>query len=90
MFSGIALQNLTTKEKVFPWLYHKNCDDFSYHNCLFGVHKSKESTGRANATRALAGPHWYDFSHDEPIGDSHAFACSTCSMYGNGMHSTWS
>ena len=44
--SSSVLQSLTTKEKIFPWLLNKNCEDFSYYNCMFGVHKSKESTGR--------------------------------------------
>lgn len=44
--SNFCMNNLTTKEKVFPWLMSKNCEDFSYHNCLFGAHKSKEATGR--------------------------------------------
>jgi len=41
-----SIQNLTTKEKVIPWLMKKNCEDFSYNNCQFGVIKAKESTGR--------------------------------------------
>ena len=37
---------MTTKEKVFPWLMKKNCEDFSFNNCQFGIIKQKESTGR--------------------------------------------
>jgi len=65
-FSGISLQCLTTKEKVFPWIYHKNCEDFSYHNCIFGVHKSKESTGRAVVFREFG------------ITNSYTLECSFC------------
>jgi hypothetical protein len=41
-----ATQNLTVKEKVFPWLFHKNCEDFDFASSQFGIVKSKESTGR--------------------------------------------
>jgi len=44
--NNISLNCLTSKEKVFPWLMNKNCEEFSYNGCLFGVHKSKEATGR--------------------------------------------
>ena len=40
------LSNLTVKEKVFPWIFHKNCEDFDFASSSFGIVKSKESTGR--------------------------------------------
>ena len=44
----------------------KNCEDFCYYNCLFGVHKSKESTGRAVV--------WREFN----IVNSYTLECSFC------------
>ena len=61
-----SVSNLTIKEKVFPWLLAKNCEDFCYYNCLFGVHKSKESTGRAVV--------WREFN----IVNSYTLECSFC------------
>ena len=60
------MNNLTTKEKIFPWLMSKNCEDFSYHNCLFGAHKSKEATGRVVV--------WKEFN----IVNSYTLECSFC------------
>jgi len=62
----LSLQSLTTKEKVFPWLLHKNCEDFSFHHCLFGVNKSKEATGRVVV--------WKEFN----INNSYTLECSFC------------
>ena len=60
------LQNLTLKEKVFPWLFGQNCQDFSFHTCMFGVHKSKDSTGRVVVFR--------EFS----VTNSYTLECSFC------------
>jgi len=73
----LSLQSLTTKEKVFPWLLNKNCEDFSYHCCGFGVNKSKESTGRVVV--------WREFS----IQNSYTLEVSFCGPTGgskNGFH----
>lgn len=58
--------NLTTKEKVFPYLLAQNCEDFSFHTCLFGVHKSKEATGRVVVFK--------EFS----VSNSYTLECSFC------------
>ena len=58
---------------MFPWLYHKNCENFSYHSCLFGVHKSKESTGRAVV--------WREFG----IQNSYTLECSFCGPTQGGL-----
>ena len=34
------------KERIFPMLFSKVCDNFSFDNCSFTIHKSKESTAR--------------------------------------------
>lgn len=34
------------KERVFPLLFSKNCDMFSFENCSFNIQKQKESTAR--------------------------------------------
>ena len=34
------------KERIFPMMFYKNCDEFSYDNCTFDVHPNKASTGR--------------------------------------------
>ena len=44
----------------------QNCEDFSYYNCLFGLHKSKESTGRAVIFREFG------------IQNSYTLECSFC------------
>jgi cytosolic carboxypeptidase protein 2/3 len=64
--STLSLQCITTKEKIFPWLLNKNCEDFSYHCCLFGVHKAKEATGRVVV--------WKEFN----IQNSYTLECSFC------------
>jgi len=64
--NNISISNLTSKDKVFPWLMNKNCEDFSFYNCLFGIHKSKESTGRVVVFR--------EFN----IQNSYTLECSFC------------
>lgn len=34
------------KERIFPLIFHKNCDNFFYDNCSFDMENSKASTGR--------------------------------------------
>lgn len=34
------------KERVFPLLFHNNCELFSFNNCSFNVQKQRESTAR--------------------------------------------
>jgi hypothetical protein len=34
------------KERIFPLLYHKNTEHFSFNNCNFVVQKARESTAR--------------------------------------------
>lgn len=34
------------KERIFPLLMSKNCEEFSYDGCDFNIHKAKESTAR--------------------------------------------
>jgi hypothetical protein len=34
------------KERIFPYLFHKNTEHFSFNNCNFVVQKSRESTAR--------------------------------------------
>lgn len=34
------------RERVFPKIMEGNCDIFSYSDCVFGLQKSKEGTGR--------------------------------------------
>ena len=60
------LSNLTLKEKVFPWIFHKNCEDFDFGSSSFGIAKSKESTGRVVVFR--------EFN----IQNSYTLECSFC------------
>jgi hypothetical protein len=34
------------KERIFPLLYHKNTEHFSFNNCNFVVQKAREATAR--------------------------------------------
>lgn len=34
------------KERIYPLLYHKNTEHFSFNNCNFVVQKARESTAR--------------------------------------------
>ena len=34
------------KERIFPFLFHKNTENFSFSNCNFVVQKARESTAR--------------------------------------------
>ena len=34
------------KERIFPLLFHKNSEHFSFNNCNFNVQKARESTAR--------------------------------------------
>lgn len=42
------------KEKVFPLLFSKVCDNFSFEGCSFAVQKSKESTARVVIFKELS------------------------------------
>ncbi len=44
---GVADKTLCKREKVFPLLYSKRYQSFSYGDCSFVVKKAKENTGRA-------------------------------------------
>lgn len=34
------------RERIFPYMMSKRCDEFSFEGCSFSVHKAKESTAR--------------------------------------------
>jgi len=34
------------REKIFPLLFSRKCDEFSFDDCSFNIHKAKESTAR--------------------------------------------
>lgn len=68
--SSASLLNLTTKEKIFPWLLNRNCQDFNYNTCQFGIHKSKEATGRVVVFKEFA------------ILNSYTLECSFCGPTG--------
>ena len=41
------------KERIFPLIYHKNCESFNFDNCKFDVQSSKESTARISVWKEM-------------------------------------
>jgi hypothetical protein len=41
------------KERIFPLIYHKNCESFNFDSCKFDVQSSKESTARISIWKEL-------------------------------------
>ena len=45
--------------RLFPFILSKVCDSFSFENCRYSVHKSKEATARITMWRELKIPAVY-------------------------------
>jgi hypothetical protein len=53
MYGNCSKNDVSIKEKIFPFLLDKATDIFNFGDCAFSVQKSKESTARVVGWREL-------------------------------------
>jgi murein tripeptide amidase MpaA len=53
MYGNSAKNDTKYRERIFPFMFEKNAEVFSYSDCAFSVQKSKEGTGRVVGWKEL-------------------------------------